>query len=341
MLLARLSEARGISGQEAEVRELIRAEIEPFVDEIRVDPIGNLIALRKGRKGNARIMLAAHMDEVGLMVVGFESDGLIRVAAAGGVDPRVLVSKIVHVGPEKRVGVMGSKPVHLMKPEEFERVIDMEAITVDIGATSREDAEKLVKLGDQITFATRCEPFGEGHIKGKAFDDRVGCLAMIEALRVQRDIDVYAAFTVQEEVGLRGAGVAAYQVKPDLALVLEGTTAHDIPKTPEHSLSTVVGRGPAIVHRDTGWVGDPRIVCRLVETAESAGVPYQFKRTVTGGTDAGRIGLTEQGIPVAVMSMPCRFIHSPVSVMSQADLDNYIKLAGLFIDSLDERGLPL
>ena len=341
MLLEKLTAVRGISGQEAEVRKLIKSEIEPFVDEISVDPIGNLIALRRGRKGGPKVMIAAHMDEVGLMVAGYDSDGLIKVEASGGVDARVLVSKVVHIGPSARVGVIGSKPVHLMRPEEFEKALGIDALTVDIGANSRDDAEKMVKLGDQITFATDFGELGSGYYKSKAFDDRVGCFALIEALRVQRDFDLYAAFTVQEEVGLRGAGVAAYRVKPQMALVLEGTTAHDMPKTPEHGQSTIVGAGPVIVHRDSSWAGDPRIIRRLVETAEAAQIPFQFKRTVTGGTDAGKIGLAEQGTPVATMSMPCRFIHSPVSVISQSDLKHYIKLTGLFLDSLDERGLPV
>lgn len=341
MLLAKLSEAGGISGQEAEVRQLIRSEITPYVDEIKVDPIGNLVALKRGRKGvgGKRVMLAAHMDEVGLMVVGANSDGLLHIAASGGVDPRVLVSKMVYVGAEHRPGVIGSKPIHLLKAEDMDRATDMDSLFVDIGAKSKEDAEKLVKVGDQVIFATRCEEMGDGFIKGKAMDDRVGCYAIIEALKKQRDFDLYGAFTVQEEVGLRGAGVAAYQVKPHLALVLEGTTAHDVTETPEHGYSTVPGRGPAIVYRDTSWVGDPRIVARLIETAEAAKLPYQIKRTVTGGTDAGRIGPTEAGVPVAVMSMPCRYIHSPVSVICSADLAGYTKLAGLFLDSLDERGL--
>ncbi|NLH88410.1 MAG: M42 family metallopeptidase, partial [Firmicutes bacterium] len=168
-----------------------------------------------------------------------------------------------------------------------------------------------------------------------------GCCAIMEALKVQHDFDLYGAFTVQEEVGLRGAGVAAYQVEPDLALVLEGTTAHDVPETPEHKASTVPGKGPAIVPMDRSWMGDKRIINRLVEVAEKAGIPYQLKRTVTGGTDAGRIGLAREGIPAAVVSMPCRFIHSPVSVINLSDFENYVKLAGLFLDSLDERGLPI
>ncbi|MEA4883049.1 MAG: M42 family metallopeptidase [Clostridia bacterium] len=347
MLLAKLSEVAGISGQEAEVREAIRAEIAPYVDEITVDAIGNLVALKRGRgtgvSGGRRVMLAAHMDEVGLMVKGFESDGLLRVASAGGVDPRVLVSKMVYVGrgSEKHPGVIGSKPIHLLKREDMDRATDIKSLYVDIGASSKEEASKLVQIGDPISFATKCEPIGEGFIRGKAFDDRAGCCGVIEALKAQHDFDLYGAFTVQEEVGLRGAGVAAFRIKPDLALVLEGTTAHDIPKAPEHAFSTVPGKGPAIVHRDASWIGTRSVIDRLVATAQAAGVPYQFKRSVTGGTDAGRIGLTEAGIPAAVMSVPCRFIHSPVSVMSISDFENYVKLAGLFLDSLDEGGLPL
>lgn len=341
MLLARLSEASGISGQEGEVRAVIRNEIAPYVDEISVDPIGNLIALKRGRVGKTKVMLAAHMDEVGLMVVGFESNGLLHVAAAGGVDPRVLVSKTVYVGRDKRPGVIGSKPIHLLKREDMDRATGIDALRVDIGAKNKEDAEKLVNLGDPVVFATKCEPLGDGFMRGKAFDDRVGCCAIIEALKVQRDFDLYGAFTVQEEVGLRGAGVAAYRTKPDLALVLEGTTAHDVSETPAHKVSTVPGKGPAIVPMDRSWMGDKRIIDRLVEVAEKAGIPYQLKRTVTGGTDAGRIGLTREGIPTVVVSMPCRFIHSPVSVINLSDFENYVKLAGLFLDSLDERGLPI
>lgn len=341
MLLAKLSEASGISGQEGEIRATIRNEIAPYVDEIKIDPIGNLVALKRGRTGKARVMLAAHMDEVGLMVVGFESNGLLHVDSVGGVDPRVLVSKMVYVGRNKLPGVIGFKPIHLLEREDMDRATKMDALLVDIGAKNKEDAEKLVKLGDPVVFATKCEPLGDGFMKGKAFDDRVGCCAIIEALKVQHDFDLYGAFTVQEEVGLRGAGVAAFQIEPDLAIVLEGTTAHDVPETPEHSVSTVPGKGPAIVYMDRSWVGDKRIIDRLVETAEAASVPYQFKRTVTGGTDAGRIGLTREGIPAAVVSMPCRFIHSPVSVINLSDFENYVKLAGLFLDSLDERGLPI
>lgn len=341
MLLAKLSEASGISGQEGEIRAVIRNEIAPYVDEIKVDPIGNLIALKKGKAGKARVMLAAHMDEVGLMVVGFESNGLLHVGSVGGVDPRVLVSKTVYVGRDKRPGVIGSKPIHMLKREDMDRATELDALRVDIGAKNKEDAEKLVKLGDPVVFATKCEPIGDGFMKGKAFDDRVGCCAIIEALKVQHDFDLYGVFTVQEEVGLRGAGVAAYQVEPNLALVLEGTTAHDVPETPEHKVSTVLGKGPAIVHMDRSWMGNRQIINRLVEVTEAAGVPYQFKRTVTGGTDAGRIGLTKEGIPSAVVSMPCRFIHSPVSVIHLSDFENYVKLAGLFLDSLDERGLPI
>jgi endoglucanase len=341
VLLTRLSEAAGIPGQEGEVRGLIRSEVGEFADEIRVDPIGNLIVLKRGRRGGRSVMVAAHMDEVGLMVVGFDSSGLLHFKTAGGVDPRVLVSKTVLVGRNKYPGVIGSKPVHLQKKDEMERTLEVNSLFIDIGAKDKDDAKKMVNIGEQAVFATKCEPIGEGFIKGKGFDDRAGCAVLVEALRTRYDFDLWAVFTAQEETGVRGAGVAAHTIRPDLALVLDGTTAHDLPKTPEHARSSIPGLGPVIVHRDKSVVADRRIVSRLVEVAEASGIPYQFKRSITGGTDAGKIHQTGEGIPTGVLSIPCRFIHSPVSVMSTKDFANHAALVGRFLASLDERGWPV
>lgn len=340
MLLKRLSKAGGVPGHEEEVRDLIAAEVAKYADEVKVDSIGNLIALRKGRKGGTKVMLAAHMDEVGLVVKGIDSSGLLKVTPCGGVDPRVLVSKTVKVGAKRLQGVIGAKPIHLQSKEEQEMPVPMDSLYVDIGARSREDAAKMVELGDQVLFDTEFEKLGAGKIKGKALDDRVGCAGIIEALKKQHDFDLYGVFTVQEEVGLRGAQVAAWSVDPDLGLVLEGTTAHDVFPTEEHKSSTFLGKGPVIVQIDASMFAEPKLVARLVEVAEAKGIPYQHKTTISGGTDAGKIRHSRAGLPATAVSVPCRYIHSPVSVIDEKDFKNAGKLVEAFLDSIDERGLP-
>ncbi|HOH11042.1 MAG TPA: M42 family metallopeptidase [Bacillota bacterium] len=340
MLLEKLSMAAGVPGHEDAVRDAIAAEMMKYADEIRVDSMGNLIALRKGRKRDVKVMLAAHMDEVGLVVRSVDPSGLLKVVACGGVDPRVLVSKSVKVGTKMIPGVIGGKPIHLQKKEERDLPIPMEGLYVDIGAKNKEDALKMVELGDQVVFDTQYERIGNGRLKGKALDDRVGCAHIIEALKKQHDFDLYGVFTVQEEVGLRGAQVAAWAVNPDLGLVLEGTTAHDVFPTEEHKSSTFLGKGPVIVQMDASMFAEPKLVARLIEVAEAKGIPYQHKTTISGGTDAGRIRHTRAGLPATAVSVPCRYIHSPVSIIDENDFKNAGKLVEAFLDSIDERGLP-
>ena len=326
MLLKKLSEAFGVSGCEDEVRELIIGAIEGHVDEYNVDALGNLIALKRGTgESDLRVMLAAHMDEVGLMVTYIEKDGSLRFRPVGGLDNRILLSKEVRVGPDRVPGVIGVKPIHLLKKEERKQVVKVEQMAIDIGAGSREEAEKAVKIGDYAAFATEFVNLG-GTVKGKAFDDRVGCAVLIKILKERYPFDLYAAFTVQGEVGLRGARVAAYAIEPDVAFVLEGTIGDDIPRKRDVSPTTELGKGPAITIMDRTCVADPRLVRLLVETAEELGIPYQFKQPVVGGTDAGAIHLSREGVPSATVAVPCRYIHSPVSLLSLEDFENTVKL---------------
>lgn len=334
MLLKQLSEALGVSGNEHEVREIIKDAVKGLVDEIRVDTLGNLIAV-KGKGKRPRVMVAAHMDEVGLMVSWIEKNGLLRFRKVGGIDDRVLVSKTVLVGKERVPGVIGAKAIHLQEPKERENPLRYEDLYIDIGAKSKEEAEKKVKLGDFVAFATRFEEFGQRKAKGKAFDDRVGCTVLIEALKGQYDFELNAVFTVQEEVGLRGATVAAYDVDPEMALVLEGTTCSDTPGTDPEGYATEVGKGPALSLMDASSIANKRMVQEMVRLAQEHGLPYQFRRTTMGGNDAGRIHLTREGVPSASLSVPCRYIHSPVSVISLDDLENAVKLLGLFLKSID------
>ncbi len=334
MLLQRLSDAFGVSGCEEEVRSILAEAVRPHVDELRTDSLGNLIAIKRARAGvprPVRVMLAAHMDEVGLMITHVEKDGLLRFQPVGGIDPRLLPAKRVLIGRERVPGVITVKPIHLLKPEERERVVPVEQMYIDIGATSKDAAEKRIKIGDYAVFATRFGPHGlEGEsrlVRGKAFDDRAGCAVLAAVLQGEPyPVEIAGVFTVQEEVGLRGARVAGYALEPDVAIVLEGTICDDLPKEKDQSPVTRVGKGPAITIADRTFVADRRLVQLLVDTAEKQGLPYQFKEPALGGTDAGAIHLTRAGVPSVALSVPSRYIHGPACVLSLDDLENAVAL---------------
>lgn len=327
-LLKALSDAPGVSGSEAAVRKIVRDAIQEHVDEIRVDNLGNLIARKQPASGSndpLRIMIAAHIDEVGFMVVNIGSDGMLKFQTIGGIDPRIVLSKVVRIGDDDIPGIIGVKPVHLMERAEAKQVLKIENLVIDIGATNADDAKKNVKPGDYVSFYTE---FGQAGVlvKGKAFDDRAGCTVLASLLEEDYPFELYAAFTVQEELGLRGARVAAYDINPDVAFALEGTIADDLPKDKDTSPTTEVGKGPAITFMDRSVIPDKRLVRLLVNTAEAHGIPYQFRRALGGGTDAGQIHLAREGIPSAVVSVPCRYIHSPAALLSPDDLEHTIKL---------------
>ena len=331
MLLARLSDAAGGSGQEDEVRNLIKAELEKLGVSYKTDALGNVLAYKPGRKGGTTVMAAAHMDEVGLMVVGVEDSGLLRFKPVGGIDRRVLVAKQVLVGPDRVPGVIGSKPIHLQKRNERNTPLQWQELYIDIGAKDKAEAEKLAPLGTAVIFATSFKQLSDAIVMGKAFDDRVGCSVLLELLKEDYDCSLVCAFTVQEEVGLRGAGPAAYSADPDLALVIEGTTASDVPGVPEHGHATSVGKGPALTIMDRTSIPARPLVEKLRQVALEENIPIQYRRATTGGTDAGKIHLTKGGIPVAGVSVPCRYIHSPASVASLGDIEKTVRLVKGFL----------
>jgi putative aminopeptidase FrvX len=350
-LLQSLSNAFGPSGSEDAVREVVIGALRAHVDELRVDALGNLHALKRGTGRFAlRVMAAAHMDEVSLMITGIESDGTLRFRPAGGIDDRVLLGKVVRVGSERILGVIGVKPVHLLKANERTAVIKIDGQRIDIGAENKDAAARLVKPGDYAVFATQYGllgaglPAGSGRrraasrpqlVKGKAFDDRAGCTVLVEVLRGKRlPFDLHAAFTVQEEIGLRGARVAAHAIDPHAAFVLEGTTADDLPKDKDVSQSTVLGAGPALTVMDRSLLADHALLEHVQKSARALHIATQFKQPGTGGTDGGAIHLARAGVPTAVISVPCRYIHSPVAVLDVTDLENTIKLTRAALERL-------
>ncbi len=340
MLIKELTEVPGIAGREAQVRSYIKDKLVGEDLGFSLDAMGNMYARHKAGD-TPHVMLASHMDEVGFMVMGYDPGGLLKFAPVGGIDLRVVVGKKVYVGEDKVLGIVGAKPIHLQKKAEQNKPFSRQELFIDIGASSEEEAKRKAKIGDQITFATRTEYINEKVMKGKAFDDRAGCTAIIEILKSKPRINLTGAFTVQEEVGLRGAGVAASNVRPDLAIVLEGTTASDVPESPEHRYSTTMGQGPAITLMDRSFLANQHLNKRVAELAEKEGIRYQFRRTNIGGTDAGRIHLVEEGIPTIGLSLPCRYIHSPVSLLNMDDLQGMIDLVKTILEDIAEGGFPL
>lgn len=334
MLLKTLSELNGTSGVEKEIRQALRQEVEPFVDSMMTDKIGNLIVQKSRSEHGPKVMLAAHMDEVALMITDFTADGLLEFRPVGGVDSRILVSKPVRIN--SLIGVIGAKAIHLQKPQERQQALKIDQLYIDIGAKTKEEAEKQIKLGDYAYFLTETEPLGEGYLKGKAFDDRVGCYILAELLKKDYALNLVGAFTVQEEVGLRGAKVAAYHVQPDFAIVLEGTIAADMMHLEESEWVTELGKGPALSIMDHNTIYNPKLLEQVAELAKKNAIPLQFRQGSSGGNDAGKIHLSREGIPTIAISVPCRYIHSAASIISKEDVKNTICLIDMILQAIPD-----
>lgn len=323
-LLERLCNVIAVSGDEGEVRRIVREEIKPFADEVRVDAIGNLLATRCGQGRNRpRVMLDAHMDEVGFMIVADDGEGIYRFETVGGIDVRHLVGKQVLVGRNRLPGVIGGKAVHLMDAEESKRKVPLDSMRIDLGPGGKVD------VGERAGFATRFRRAGPS-ILAKAIDDRIGVATLIELLRhAPSNVDICAAFTVQEEIGLRGAKVAAQYFNPDLAIAIDSTPARDLPLhdgSENMVYNTKLGLGPAIYVADAATLHDPRLVRFLVNTAEEEGIPYQIRQPGGGGTDSGAIQGALAGVPTVSVSVPHRYTHSPVSISRVDDWKNTLNL---------------
>lgn len=325
-LLKQLTEVNGVSGDEKAVRLLLRDLIKDHVDDYWADAVGNLIALKKGTgESDLRVMVDAHMDEIGLVVKSDGSDGTLEFDKLGGIDNRTLSGKVVHIGKDKIPGVIGLKPVHQSSIRERSAVPS--DLRIDIGTNKKEEINGKVKIGDHVAFVSSYTELGPTAI-GKAFDDRAGCAAIVELLRGERyPFDLYATFTVQEETGMAGALVASYRVKPDVAVVLECTPAYDLPNEKDVSANTKLGAGPCIYVMDNRTMHDPRLVKHVMESAEKHHIPFQIRQPGGGGTNAGKIQQAHIAVPVVTVGLPGRHAHTPNGMISLDDYKNYVKLA--------------
>ncbi len=323
-LLEKLCNAIAVSGDEAEVRRIVLEEVKPCADEVKVDALGTVLATRSGRARNrVRVLLAAHMDEVGLMIVADDGEGIYRFQIVGWLNVRYLVGKQVLVGKGRMPAVIGAKPIHLMEAEEAAGKIPLDSLRIDMGPDGKS------QVGDRAGFASRFRRAGPS-ILAKSIDDRIGVATLLELFKqVPPNIDLCAAFTVQEEIGLRGAQVAAQYFHPDLAIAIDATPANDLPLydgSENTTYNTKLGLGPALYIADGSTLHDPRLVRFLQETAEAEGIPYQLRQPGGGDNDSGAIQRSLGGVPVVSVSVPHRYTHSPVSIARLADWKNTMNL---------------
>jgi len=339
ILLKKLSEAVGVSGHEFEVKKVIAEEISDIVDELKVDSLGNIIAFKRGKENGPKVMVSAHMDEIGLMITHIDKRGFLRFIGVGSWNERILPGQrvIVCAGDVKVRGVIGAKPPHLMTPEEKKQVLEIKKLFIDIGATSYDEVKELgINVGSIAVLDREVVRLGgTDKVTGKAFDDRVGVASLIFALKllnnVKHEAEVYSVFTVQEEIGLKGATVSAFAVKPDVGIAVDVTTANDIPEVDEKDWITVLGKGPAIKVMDKGNISHPKLRELLIKIAEEEKIPYQLEVLPGGATDAAAIMVSREGVPVATISIPCRYIHSPIEVLDIKDAVYASKLLASFI----------
>lgn len=340
MILEKYSNINSAAGDEEEIRKSILDDIKKYVDKYEISPIGNLVAFKKGKK-NKTTLLTAHMDEVALIVKSIKENGLINFYPVGGFIPKILLANNVIIGKKRINGVIAYKSYHLMSESERKNFPDIKDLFIDIGAIKKDEITD-IKPGDYIYFKTKFFKQGN-YFFGKAFDDRAGCANITNILQQVKQpyYSILAVYTVQEEVGLRGGATAAYHADNEIVfnLNLEGTTCSDRELKNTYSPSTTMGEGPAITIMDRTSIVNKKLFEFVKSIAEKNNIPFQLKRSVTGGTDAGRIHLTKEGIPSITISVPVRYIHSPWGIMYKKDFDNYLKLAKLVVENAKEFSL--
>jgi len=330
-----LCELSGVASLEDEVRSYLMESVKPYASELRFDAMGNLIVFKKGTKScKNKVMLCAHMDEVGVIIRGITEDGYLKFSCIGGIDRRVLLGKKLLIGPKQIRGIVGLKAYHLVSAEEEKRVPKLQEFYIDIGAKDKEAAEALVELGDIGVFDSACVEFGDGMLKAKALDSRVGCAVMLQLIASELPMDCTFVFTVQEEVGTRGAFGAAFSVEPEIALVLDGTPAGDIPSIAEHRQGCCLGKGPVLAFMDSGTIYDRELFERLRKIAEENAVNWQLKQDTAGTTDASAVQRSKAGVHVCSVSIPIRYPHTPSGIGCIRDFENMLRLVTLFLNDL-------
>ena len=340
-LLEKLSNAFGPSGHEEDVVQILRNELESFADETLVDKLGNVMFCHKGKKGYPKVMISAHMDEVGFMTTYIEDSGFLRFDT-WGITNNILPGQRVLFKGEKGFlkGIVGTKPPHIMTPDEQNKIIPKEDLFIDIGADSIVQANaKGADVGMMGVFDVEFTDLGDGYFRGKALDDRAGCLVLAETFKELQNspYNIVAVGSVQEELGMRGARTAAWQVDPDYGLALEGTFVADVPGTRPDRVSSKIKGGPVLTIMDRATFTHPHILKTLIKTAKEKKIPYQFKKVPMGATDAGAIHLTKAGVPSGTVAVPCRYIHGPVSIIHIDDLRNSVRLVTEFIRTVSAR----
>jgi endoglucanase len=338
-LLKKLCEAHGVPGREEVVRELVMSELRGICDEIRTDALGNVIALKKGSGRGPKVMLAAHMDEIGFLVSHIdEKSGFLRIDPVGGFDPRVLMAQrvVVHTESGDLIGIIGSKPPHILTEEERKKPLELKDLFIDLGLPA-DEVKKRVSIGDFITLQQDFTEVGN-LVSCKALDDRVGVYVMIEAVKKAKKhvCDIYAVATTQEEVGVRGARVSSFNIAPDVGVALDVTVASDVPGVGEHEHVTKLGAGVAIKIKDSLSISNPKLVRTMRQIAEQKKTKYQLEILPRGGTDAGAIQMTREGVAAITLSIPTRYLHSVVEAAHKDDIQAAIDLLAAFLEVAHE-----
>ncbi len=336
-LTKKLCNLFGPSSLEDEVREAIIEEITPYCEKVYTDKVGNLIAFKKGKNStDAPTLFAAHMDEVGFMIQYISDDGYLYFGTIGGIDSSVIAGRRMIIGDNKVLGVVASKAVHMQKPEERGVCLPVSEMYIDIGCTDKEDAKKYVSVGDCATFLPNYEEFGDGMIKSKALDDRFGCAVLCQLIKEEREYDTYFAFTVCEETGCRGAMGVAYALNPARTVVIESTTAGDLPGVAASRRACQVGEGAVFSVMDGGTVYDRDFFEAAVSLSKQHGIKYQIKNTVAGGNDSRSFQTSAKGSKVLAISAPTRYIHSASCVAKKSDLEDVLAAARVVADNIKE-----
>ncbi len=325
-LIKELCALPGISGRENAVRDYIIGQIKDYA-EYSIDPLGNLLVYKKGRKSaKNKVMLDAHMDEVGLIVTAITSEGFLRFTKVGGIDSRVILGRTVKVGDKAVNGVIGIKPVHLVEKSAEADIPKADDLYIDIGAKSKEEAMEYVRLGDSVWFAASFVEFGDGFVKSKALDDRAGCAVLIEMIKSELEYNMWFSFSVQEEIGTRGAQTAAFTIAPDYAIAVETTTAADISGVKDEKRVCICGNGGTVSFMDRSTLYSKELYDKAFEIAERENILCQPKTMVAGGNDSGAIHKSRGGVKVLTVSIPCRYLHSPSCVIKSEDAKETLRL---------------